>query len=1018
MEKRGTHIRPIAAEAHFQLGKTESHGGWFNRVLEKIIQEHSPQSQSEWLECVQHAHVKNNLIQNHGVTPSQYVFGKNPDVPSDLLSSPLSIVGATASLTDESLQKAQRIRTTARHAVIELQDDKALRSALAARPRFAEQISPGSLVCYWRNQKWVQGKLQQGGQWYGTAVVLGNVGRNYVIIHRKTVLRVAPEQIRLATEEEKTLRALPQAELLGIKDLIDGGALKSQQYIDLASQDYPMSVQEGRSIDAEPSNVDPFSKVESTFQDTSVAVPPGHPDTSSGSKQVDSDVPPRIESSPEEIPPPLSSVPVNPGSVPMTDPSSELASEPSAAGETYGPVRRKVLGKSDAAAMWRPPALRQEDFVSIMREVVPRLIEELPQDEAMPVSNKRDLESSSSELEPAASRVRTEAPVSEILSVELLNGPIDVEALIADYLQKKMEKELPHSNNEASLQKMIDSGKAAEWKTLSEKPNVLKIHYGQAAKRIQSESSHRFIGSRFVITRKAIEEGQDINPHDLSTFQCKARWCLQGHLDPDLEVKASEGKLQSPTLNQLSRTTLMQIIASFGWDLQLGDIKGAFLEAGMLDERFRPLYAHQPPGGIPNLPKDAVIEVLGNVYGQNDAPASWFATFRQTAIEAGWIQSTLDACLFTLRCPTTNRLEGIMGVHVDDTALGGQGPRFEKAVHALKQRFPYRKWRVNSGEFCGAFYTQCPKSKQIVMSMQQFAHSMKSVNIPKGMTSEKPLEPYQVKLLRGVNGSLNWLSTQSRPDLAAQTSMSQQAFPNPKVHHLRQASNVVRRARIHGNLSITFVPIDPSELTLVCHSDAAFANVGVHTQAGFIIGFTSKKLNEGVTAPWVPATWKSYKLPRAVSSTLAAESQAMSTASGTVEWVSLLLSEIIDGPFKDMRTCKDALTLRPPILVTDCKSLYDHLMSPSAPTSIEDRRTSIDVIIRDSIRAMAGSLRWVPTNRMLADALTKDQGDPLDLLRACIKSSSYQISPEDDVLEKQAQERVERLTRKSDPVTN
>lgn len=296
---------------------------------------------------------------------------------------------------------------------------------------------------------------------------------------------------------------------------------------------------------------------------------------------------------------------------------------------------------------------------------------------------------------------------------------------------------------------------------------------------------------------------------------------------------------------------------------------------------------------------------------------------------------------------------------------------------------------------------------------------MKSVNTPKGMTSEKPLEPYQVKLLRGVNGSLNWLSTQSRPDLAAQTSMSQQAFPNPKVHHLRQASNVVRRARIHGNLSITFVPIDPSELTLVCHSDAAFANVGVHTQAGFIIGFTSKKLNEGVTAPWVPATWKSYKLPRAVSSTLAAESQAMSTASGTVEWVSLLLSEIIDGPFKDMRTCKDALTLRPPILVTDCKSLYDHLMSPSAPTSIEDRRTSIDVvIIRDSIRAMAGSLRWVPTNRMLADALTKDQGDPLDLLRACIKSSSYQISPEDDVLEKQAQERVERLTRKSDPVTN
>ena len=27
-EMRGIHIRPIAAGAHWQLGKTESHGGW------------------------------------------------------------------------------------------------------------------------------------------------------------------------------------------------------------------------------------------------------------------------------------------------------------------------------------------------------------------------------------------------------------------------------------------------------------------------------------------------------------------------------------------------------------------------------------------------------------------------------------------------------------------------------------------------------------------------------------------------------------------------------------------------------------------------------------------------------------------------------------------------------------------------------------------------------------------------------------------------------------------------------
>ena len=57
------------------------------------------------------------------------------------------------------------------------------------------------------------------------------------------------------------------------------------------------------------------------------------------------------------------------------------------------------------------------------------------------------------------------------------------------------------------------------------------------------------------------------------------------------------------------------------------------------------------------------------------------------------------------------------------------------------------------------------------------------------------------------------------------------------------------------------------------------------------------------------------------------------------------------------------------------------------------------------------TVRWVPTNRMLADGLTKDAGDPIDLLRSCIRTSSYQVSPESDVLEMQAEEKRRRLSR-------
>ena len=82
----------------------------------------------------------------------------------------------------------------------------------------------------------------------------------------------------------------------------------------------------------------------------------------------------------------------------------------------------------------------------------------------------------------------------------------------------------------------------------------------------------------------------------------------------------------------------------------------------------------------------------------------------------------------------------------------------------------------------------------------------------------------------------------------------------------------------------------------------------------------------------------------------------MSAASSMCEWLSLVLADVQFGP-----CCAQSLweaPHRPPcMLVTDCKSLFDHLKSPSAP-SLDDRRTSIDIIIiREGVRIMCASVR-------------------------------------------------------------
>ena len=999
LEQKGAVVRFIAAEAHWQLGRTENHGGWFARVLQKVIDERSPQNRSEWEECVRHSHIKNTMIQSYGYTPCQHVFGRNPEIPGDLLSEPLHVIPSTAGLSDDALAKTQATRSAARRAVIEMQDNRAMRAALSARPRTVFNFQAGDLVAYWRQQKLEQGTIRQGGKWHGVAVVIGSVGRNLIIAHRKQIFRCAPEQLRPATEEEKVVISSPEVELLGIKDLIEGGTFRSKQYVDLVSSHYP------------PLQVEPPVHADSTLRETSAEVPiPSARETQLAS-------PPEAEghamtesasgANPEvEVPP----------NVVSEEPRDDSTAEESS---TYGPIRtrRRVGEKMGEAAMYRPPAMRESDFVELMRDLVPALIDEATQNPSSSSGTQgskreRDAPNEEEPSEPPSTKPRTNE--DEVMYIEELTAETweqGIEAMVAAHIQKKQCKEIPPVGNDPELQALVDESKIAEWGTLGEKFAV-KIHYGRKAAEIRRKFADRFIGSRFVIIRKAAEEGRSIDMHDPSSYKIKSRWCLQGHLDPDLEAKVKEGLLQSPTLSQMGRMVLMQMLASFKWTLQLGDIKGAFMEAGPLPDRFRPLFAKQPPGGIPGLPSDAVIEVVGNVYGQNDAPSAWYRTFDAEALEVGWTRSKLDPCLYTLR-DQNNALCGIMGVHVDDTAIGGQGPLFESAVAKLKARFPYRKWRTSEGEFCGAYYRQDPASYEIRVSQQQFAEGLRAATLPRGVSNDTALNEGQIRLLRGINGSLNWLSSQSRPDLAVQTSLSQQCFPKPKVKHLRNANNAIRRAKQHKDLQITFRSVPPDKLGLCCHSDAAWANVGEHTQAGFIIAFVNQDVHKGKVTSWTPAVWRSYKLPRAVSSTLGGEAQAMATAGGTIEWLNLMLSEVLDGPFvpKDART---VLQRRPPVLATDCKSLYDHLISPSSPTSIDDRRTSIDVvIIRESLKVTGGSIRWLPTNRMLADGLTKDKLDPIDLLRACIRKGTYQISPEELVLEQQAEERARRREKNS-----
>lgn len=388
------------------------------------------------------------------------------------------------------------------------------------------------------------------------------------------------------------------------------------------------------------------------------------------------------------------------------------------------------------------------------------------------------------------------------------------EVLLSAFLQKRMQRELPLSGNDPELQRQIDDAKRVEWQTLCDKQAV-RVHTGQKAQLLRDKHPSRFIGSRYVVVHKTEDESSRV----------KARWCLQGHLDPDASEKIQSGLCHSPTLSQNARALILQVLAIKGWMLCLGDIKGAFLEAGPLKPQFRPLFAKQPAGGIPGINPQDVIEVLGNVYGANDAPFNWYHTFDEGVRSIGFERSQFDNCLYYLR-DSNQQLCAVLGAHVDDTIIGGSGPTYDKAVSALRAKFPYRKWRTGGGEFCGITYHQDPKTFEISYQQSEYARHLRPINLTKERVRDK--EAYatdkEIAALRAVNGAANWLSSQTRPDLCIQTSMSQQCFPKPKVKDLVFANQLVHRARQYNDVTIKVRNIPWDKLGICFHSDAGFAN--------------------------------------------------------------------------------------------------------------------------------------------------------------------------------------------------
>ena len=152
--------------------------------------------------------------------------------------------------------------------------------------------------------------------------------------------------------------------------------------------------------------------------------------------------------------------------------------------------------------------------------------------------------------------------------------------------------------------------------------------------------------------------------------------------------------------------------------------------------------------------------------------------------------------------------------------------------------------------------------------------------------------------------------------------------------------------------------------------DASFCSRADGTsQGGYFVLLAPKGILETGEDVYHILDWRSFKLPRVARSSLAAESQAAGCAADATEFACRYFEHLLKPHLKlaDLLQVKSTLQ---PTMVTDAKSVYDSYHKESM--SAVDKRSGLEIrVVKEQLQSLGGQLRWVSSERQLADGLTK-----------------------------------------------
>ena len=462
---------------------------------------------------------------------------------------------------------------------------------------------------------------------------------------------------------------------------------------------------------------------------------------------------------------------------------------------------------------------------------------------------------------------------------------------------------------------------------------------------VELPSNRKIIGSKWIFKRKVDADG---------ILECyKARLVAQGCTQ---KFGLDYEETFSPVVHFESIRCLLAMGTQHKLCLHQMDVSTAFLHGELSEE----VYMKQPEGFVESGNENLVCHLKCSMYGLKQSPRCWNHALDSRLKEMGFQQSASDPCLYV-----HGNSEGEMfvaAVYVDDIILGRKSEhKLNQVKQELSQTFEMKDLGALH-HFLGVKVIQDQLSKSIWIGQPMYTekilhrfdmHNSKPVGSPvnpdvKLTACKNPNDVCNQEMYQAVVGSLLYLSTKTRPDIAFAVTSAARFCASPTKEHWTAVKRILCYLNGSRQLGLLYRANTLNE-EITGFSDADWAgDVGDRKSTSgyvFLLGDAA-------------VSWKSAKQTTVALSTAEAEYVALSTASQEAIWLQRLMNDLSKKFIQET------------VIYEDNQSTICLAKNPA----VHGRTKHIDIkyhFIRDLVEAGKIKLIYCATENIVADIFTK-----------------------------------------------